>query len=96
LILVECRLKTRAPNVEIITVSVIGKTYIEENWGVEVCGQPKGQPRIWALIRKTGQCVRRIIFTRVQELLKLTDICSLYSVQRKITLNSVLFIVKKH
>ena len=62
---------------------------------MEVCGQPRGQPRIWALIRKTGQCVRRITFTRVQKLLKLIDICNLYSVQKKITLNPVLFIVKK-
>jgi hypothetical protein len=61
---------------------------------VEVCGQPRGQPRIWALIRKTGQCVRRITFIRVQKLLKLIDICDLYSV-KKITLNPVLFIVKK-
>jgi hypothetical protein len=72
LILVECRLKTRAPNVKVITVLVImGKTYIEENWGVEVCGQPKHQPRIWALIRKTGQSCKEDHLYKGSEVVKI-------------------------
>jgi hypothetical protein len=93
LTLVECRLKTRAPDVKIVTVLVIiGKTYIEENWGWRFVDSQRIRPE---LIRRTGQHARRITCIRVQKLLKLIDICYFYSVQKKFTLNSVLFIVKK-